>query len=361
MSENRKFKGPWIQRAFIMLLGVVLAVLLYWLLAFITRDIGSIRGPDFSKVQAKYVDAPLVKKQEDLKESLDGIREHIRNKQEQQSILRDSSNSLQNTINQLLSIQKQSIEKNLVFSEENQRNLDESQTVFLENQRQYLALNKEIAELTGQQHQVKSQSASVSKQLKTQHNLARIEYSGLMTKHRWKLAALKLAVMIPIFLIAAWFFTKKRTGAYWPVVYAAFIAVFVRISLVVHEYFPRKYFKYIAISVIIAIVLRLLVYVIKRIVSPKKDWILKQYQEAYDKNVCPICGKPIRTGPLRYAVGGKRKGLLLLAGQGTEPAKQQPYTCPSCGTELYGKCDKCSNIRHSLLPFCEHCGNEKPD
>ena len=182
-----------------------------------------------------------------------------------------------------------------------------------------------------------------------------------MTKHRWKLAALKLAVMIPIFLIAAWFFTKKRTGAYWPVVYAAFIAVFVRISLVVHEYFPRKYFKYIAISVIIAIVLRLLVYVIKRIVSPKKDWILKQYQEAYDKNVCPICGKPIRTGPLRYAVGGKRKGLLLLAGQGTEPAKQQPYTCPSCGTELYGKCDKCSNIRHSLLPFCEHCGNEKPD
>ena len=361
MSENRKFKGPWIQRAFIVLLGVVLAVLLYWLLGFITKDIGSLRGPDFSKVQAEHVDAQLVKKQEDLKESLDGIRENIRNKREQQSILRDSTNSLQNTINQLLSIQKQSIEKNLVFSEENQRNLDESQTVFLENQRQYLALNKEIAELTSRQHQMKKEENSVSKQLKTQRNLARTEYNGLMTKHRWKLAALKLAVLIPIFLITAWFFIKKRTGAYWPVVYAAFIAAFVRISLVVHEYFPRKYFKYIAISVIIAIVLRLLVYVIKRIVSPKKDWILKQYQEAYDKALCPICGKPIRTGPLRYSARGKRKGLVLLAGQGTEAAKQQLYTCPSCGTELYGKCDKCSNIRHSLLPFCEHCGNEKPD
>lgn len=359
MSENKKFKGPWIQRAFIIFLSLVLAVLLYWLLGFITRDIGSLRGPDFSEVRAKYVDAQLVKKQEDLKESLDGIRENIRNKQEQQSILKDSTDSLQNTINQLLSIQKQSIERNLDFSAENQQTLTENQTFFLQNQRQYQALNKEIAELTRQQRRVEKELVSASKQVRTQHDLARTEYSRLMTKHRWKVAALKLAVMIPIFLIAAWFFTKKRTGTYWPIVYATFIAVFVRISLVVHEYFPRKYFKYIALSVIITIVLRLLVYLIKRIVSPKKDWILKQYQEAYDKNVCPICGKPARIGPLRYAVGGKRRGLVLLAGQGAEAAKQQLYTCPSCGTQLYEKCDKCSDIRHSLLPFCEHCGNEK--
>jgi hypothetical protein len=117
-------------------------------------------------------------------------------------------------------------------------------------------------------------------------------------------------------LITAWLFTKKRTGTYWPIVYAAFIAAFVRISLVVHEYFPKKYFKYIALLVIIMIVLRLLVYLTKRLVSPKKDWILKQYQEAYDKNVCPICGKPVRIGPLRYAAVSKHRGLLLLAGQG---------------------------------------------
>ncbi|HIJ52824.1 MAG TPA: hypothetical protein HPP66_06675 [Planctomycetes bacterium] len=361
MSEKKKFKGPWIQRAFIMLLGVVLAVLLYWLLGFITKDIGSIRGPDFSKVQAEYVDNQLVKKQEGLKENLDDTRENIRNKRELQSILRNSTDSLQNTINQLLSIQKQSIEKELVFSEENQQNLTESQKVFLENQKQYQALNNEIAQLTKQQRKVEKDLVSVSKQVRTQRELAAAEYRSLMTRHRWKLAAWKLAVMIPIFLITAWFFIKKRTGPFWPIVYAAFIAAFVRISLIVHEYFPKKYFKYIALAVIIAIVLRLLVYMIKRIIAPKKDWILKQYQEAYDKNVCPICGKPIRTGPLRYAVGGKRKGLFLLAGQGTEAATQQPYTCPSCGTELYGKCDKCSNIRHSLLPFCEHCGNEKPD
>jgi hypothetical protein len=360
MSENKKFKGPWIQRAAIVFLGLILGVLLYWLLGFITRDIGSLRGPDFSNVQQKHVDAQLTKKQEDLKENVDRIKEKIRNKKEQQSILNNSTNSLQNTINQFLAIQKQSIERGLDFSEENQRNLDESQKVFLHNQAQYQSLNTEIADLTGQQRQLEKELVSVSKQVRAQRDLANIEYRGLMTRHRWKLAALKLAVLIPIFLITAWFFIKKRTGTYWPIVYAAFIAAFVRISLVVHEYFPKKYFKYIALFVIIAIILRLLVYLIKRIVSPKKDWILKQYQEAYDKALCPICSKPIRTGLLRYMAGHKRKGFIL-TGQGPEAAKQQPYTCPSCGTELYAKCDTCSGIRHTLLPFCEHCGSEKKD
>lgn len=359
MSKNKKFKGTWIQRFVIIFLGIVLGVLLFWLLGFITRDIDSLRGPDRSKVEEKYVDAELVERLKSLNGSLNDIRENIRNKQEQQSILKDSTNSLQNTINQLLSIQRQNIERGRDLSEQLQQTLAESQAMFLENQKQYQALNKEITELTAQRRQLDKKTAAVSKEIKGQRALAWAEYGGLRSKHRWKIGALKLAVMIPIFLIVAWVFIKKRSGTYRPIVYAAFIAAFMRISLVAHEYFPKKYFKYIALLVIIAIVLKLLVYLIKRIISPEKDLLIKQYQEAYDKSVCPICSKPVRIGPLRYAVGGKRRGLVLLAGQGGQAAKQELYTCPSCGTELYEKCDKCSDIRHSLLPFCEHCGNEE--
>lgn len=358
MSDNKKIKGTWIQRFFIIFLSLVLGTLLFWLLGFVTEDIGSLRGPDFSKVRAKYVDAELVKKQKSLKEALNGIKTDIKNQQEQRKILKDGTDNLQNTINQLLSIQRQSIEKKLDFPAENQQTLVESQTLFLENQRQYQALNRQIAELTKQQHQLEKELGSLSKQIDKQHNLAQKEHRGLMSTHRLKVAALKLSVLIPIFLVSAWFFMKKRSKAYGPIIYAMFIAVFLKISLVAHEYFPRKYFKYIAILVIIGIVLKLLVYLLKRVVSPKKTWLVKQYQEAYDKSLCPICGKPIRIGPLRYAIGGKGKGLVL-AGQGIEATKQQVYTCPSCGTELYEKCNKCSDIRHSLLPFCEHCGNEK--
>ncbi len=358
MSDNKKIKGTWVQRFFIIFLSLVLGTLLFWLLGFVTEDIGSLRGPDFSKVRAKYVDAELVKKQKSLKETLSGIKTDIKNQQEQRKILKDGTDNLQNTINQLLSIQRQSIEKELDFPAENQQTLVESQTLFLENQRQYQVLNRQVGELTKQQHQLEKELGSLSKQIDKQHNLAQKEHRGLMSKHRLKVAALKLSVLIPIFLISAWFFMKKRSKAYGPIIYAMFIAVFLKISLVAHEYFPRKYFKYIAILVIIGIVLKLLVYLLKRVISPKKTWLVKQYQEAYDKSLCPICGKPIRIGPLRYAIGGKGKGLVL-AGQGIEATKQQVYTCPSCGTELYEKCNKCSDIRHSLLPFCEHCGNEK--
>jgi len=358
MTENKKVKGPWIQHLGIIFLSLILSVLLFLLLGFLTKDIDSLRGPYFSKVQADYVDAELVRKQKSLKESLDVIRKNIKNKLEQQGILKDSTNSLQNTINQLLSIQKQNIERNLTLSGEQQQTLTESQTLFLGNQKQYLALNKEISDLTTRQYQLERELASISGQINEQRSSAQYEYDGLMKIHRLKVAALKLAVIVPIFLISAWFFTKKRSGMFGPIIYATFIAVFIRISLVVYEYFPRRYFKYIALLVIIAVVLRLLLYLLKRIAAPKKDWILKHHQEAYDKGICPICSKPIRIGPLRYAIGHKRRGLVL-AGQGGQACKQELYTCPSCGTELYEKCDKCGDIRHSLLPFCEHCGNEK--
>jgi len=128
MSENKKLKGTWVQRFIIIFLSFILGVLLFWLLGFITKDIGSLRGPSFSRVHAKYVDAELVEKQKSLKETLDGIKENIKNKREQQSILKDSTDNLQNTINQLLRIQSQSIEKSLEVPTENQLTLAESQT-----------------------------------------------------------------------------------------------------------------------------------------------------------------------------------------------------------------------------------------
>jgi len=220
MAENKKLKGPWVQRLGIIFLSLILAVLLFWLLGFLTKDIGSLRGPDFSKVQADYVDAELVGKQKSLKESLDAIRKNIRNKREQQGILKDSTNNLQNTINQLMSIQKQNVERNLNLSAKQQQILAESQTLFLENQKQYLAMNTEIAEQTSQQYQLEKELASVSGQINKQHTSARNEYNKLMSKHRLKVAALKLAVIVPIFLISAWFFIKKRSGMFGPIIYA---------------------------------------------------------------------------------------------------------------------------------------------
>ena len=62
MSENKKLKGTGVQRFFIIVLALILGVLLFWLLDFLTDDIGSIRGPDFQRVRARHVDASLDEK-----------------------------------------------------------------------------------------------------------------------------------------------------------------------------------------------------------------------------------------------------------------------------------------------------------
>jgi len=360
MSENKKLKGTWVQRFFIIVLGLILGVLLFWLLGFLTDDIGSLRGPDFQQVRARHVDAALDEKLKSLDETLDSLEKNINNRREQQNILQKSTNSLQNTIKQLLDIEKLNIEKNQALSGQQQQILSQSQTMFMENQNKYQDINKEIFDLTEQQQQLRKERDSISAQIGIQEKSARQEYSQLQKRHRLKVAALKLGIMIPLFLISAWFFVKKRSGTFWPIVYAVFIAAFIRITMIVHEYFPREYFKYIALLVVLGIVLKLLICLIKTIISPKEDRILKQYQEAYDKNICPGCSKPIRIGPLRYIVN-RKKASLVLAGQVEKAPKQEIYTCPTCGTQLYEKCSSCSDIRHSLLPFCEHCGNEKTD
>jgi predicted RNA-binding Zn-ribbon protein involved in translation (DUF1610 family) len=357
MEATRKAKGSWGVRFFIVLLGLALGVLFFWLLSFVESDIGTIKEPDWNKIRSRYVTDELDQQQKSLSKEVESLKRKIWTQTEQQRLLEGSTDSLQNTINQLLSIQKESLAKNVEFSEKSKQTLQESQAAFLENQQKYQAYNKEIAELTQQQRAKEDTLATIEETIDTKEHDAKKEYNKLYGKHRLKVAILKLAFLVPVFLVVSFVFMKYRTSAYWSLVWAGFIATFIKIVFVVHEYFPAEYFKYVALLVIIAIVLRILIYLIRLIVAPKRDLLIKQYQQHYDKCICPICSKPIRTGPLRF-IGGFGKKAQALAGQ-TANITQQVYSCPSCGEELYGKCDKCGNIRHMLLPYCEHCGVEK--
>ncbi len=357
METTNKLKGSRGQRSLITFLAIVFAVLFFWLLGFLTDDIGSMKGPDFELTKVKHVDAELENEKKALDSELAKIKRDINNKKEQRAILKDSTNNLQNTIKQLLEIQKQSLEKGLKFPAESSDTLAKSQGQFLENQKEYQALNSLIGDLTSTQQGQKNKLLSISESLEEQNKEARKEYNELWKVHRMKVAVLKLAALLPLFLAASWLFIKKRSTKYAPLIYAAFITIFIKVSLVAHEYFPSKYFKYAAILVVIGVVIKILVYLITRISAPKKDWLIKQYQEAYDKYACPICTKPMRIGPLRYVTNLKSK-VLNAAGIDSESLQQQPYTCPSCGMDLYENCDACGKVCHSLLPFCEHCGKE---
>ena len=358
MESKRKAKGSWGVRFFILLLGIVLGVLFFWLLSFIEGDIGRIKRPDYDQVRHQFVEVSLDVEASSLKSEIETLNRKIQTLNEQQRLLGNSTSSLQNTISQLLSIQKESLAKNVQFSEKSKQTLQESQAAFLENQQTYQQYNRDITELTALLRQQEDARAEVVNRINDGAAQADKAYQVLYRKYQFKVAVLKLCFLVPVFVAVSFLFLKFRTSPYWALVWAVFLAAFVKVAFVVHEYFPTQYFKYIALLVVIGIVLRFLVYLIKMIVAPKKDLLLKQYQQHYDKCICPICSKPIRTGPLRF-IGALGKKARVLAGQTAQLTLQEAYTCPSCGTTLYDTCEKCSTVRHTLLPYCEHCGNEK--
>ena len=135
-------------------------------------------------------------------------------------------------------------------------------------------------------------------------------------------------------------------------------ATLLKVALVIHEYFPSRIFKYVLIAALLLVAIRLLIYFIRAAAFPKMDRLLRQYREAYELFLCPVCEYPIRTGPRRFLFWTRRTVHKVLP-QGGSDDKEEPYTCPVCGTALFQPCASCQQMRHSMLEHCQHCGSRR--
>jgi Chromosome segregation ATPases len=352
-----KPKGPWFQRFLISFFTVVLAVLVFWVLGFLMEDIESIEGPRYRDIEEQYVDRGLVEKSKQLAEEIAGTDREIDAKREEMRIVSDSSLNLQGTINQLIELQKLTIQKSLSLPEAHSSNLSESLAGFLESQKLYQAHSAELSRLAERKRALESERLKLEKTIEEQRKPARKEYERLDEKHNLRLAAFQLGILLPLLAAGVWLAAKKRGSVYFPLFLAFGGAVLVKSALVIHRYFPTRYFKYVIVLGLLAAVLRILVSVIRIVAFPGAQWLTKQYREAYERFLCPVCEYPIRTGPRKYMFWTRRTvNKVPLSNAGEE---EKPYTCPACGTALFEECEACGRMRHALLPFCLHCGAEK--
>lgn len=352
--------SPFIYRFSIGALSVLLTLLFIWLLGFVVSDIGNLPGPDWEEIERRHIDEPTRERMEALEKEIAALRIEIGNERETQQILRTSLENTRQTMNQLMELHRLSLEKGVTPGEAEQAALAESQNLFLETQKRFEEANVEIAQLTQQQRALEEELRQLGERAQAGREAAQEEFRTEERAHQLKVAALKLAFLVPVLLAAAWLVYRKRGSAWGPLLWPILIAAFLRVGMVMHAHFPREYFKYIAIAAAIAIVIAFLVHLIRTITAPKPGWLIKQYREAYNRHVCPICTHPILRGPLKFATWGRKGPLLGTRPAGvTDPEEEKPYTCPSCGEELFEKCPSCGSIRHALLPYCEHCGVEK--
>jgi predicted RNA-binding Zn-ribbon protein involved in translation (DUF1610 family) len=245
-----------------------------------------------------------------------------------------------------------------LLSESEKANLSASLKSFLESQKNYQSLNQAIAELTSKKLGLEDEKRQIEQQIAEQRKPAQREYQKLYEAHRLRLAVYQLAIVVPFLLAAGYLLLAKRGSIYFPLFLAFGGASLLKVALVVHEYFPSRYFKYALIVVLLGVVARLLIYCIRTVAFPKTEWLAKQYREAYERFLCPVCEYPIRTGPRKFLYWTRRTVHSVLP-QGDVASAEEPYTCPSCGTAVFETCPSCQKVRHALLAHCEHCGAKK--
>ena len=188
----------------------------------------------------------------------------------------------------------------------------------------------QVAEMT----RLSAKLQDIEKEFAPQDKKYRAAWAELWGEHRLWVAVYKLTFIIPMFVLAAWLRSRRRNSAMRPIFTSLLVASFWHLGVIAGDHFPELVFKYIAIAVGIAIVLATLVHLLRRASEPRDLDLLKLRRESYANNICPCCRFPVRRND------------------------NDNYTCPSCGTQLFGACHLCQVTRHSLLPYCSSCGAE---
>jgi hypothetical protein len=296
-----------------------------------------------------------------LEEQIAQTQRQIAELKSRQQLLQNSIDNSKRTMDQLLEIQRLSIENQAELSEAEKTAMSESIQLFLQNQQRYQALNDQIAAANEQLLDQQQSQRENTEQLREAREPIYATYQELQERHQLQMAGGKLAVLIPL-LIVIGLLLRYRSGLYGTLIYAAGIATALKVMQVMHAHFPDRYFKYILILVSLIIVTWILVFLLRMVAYPARDWLLRQYRDAYESFLCPVCSFPIRRGPLKFAAWTRRslrKTSLQLVTSGAGEYAEQPYTCPLCSTVLFERCTECNAIRHALLPACEHCGATK--
>lgn len=171
-----------------------------------------------------------------------------------------------------------------------------------------------------------------------------------------KVFALRLALTLPLLLIAGWMVMKKRQSSYWPV-YRAFV-IFALFAFFVElvPYLPSYggYVRY-----VVGIVLALLFahfatrgmarYLEKKKTEESRPETEKRRAIAYEtavkqisNGVCPSCDR---------GFGATKKGRKGEA----EPETKVDF-CVHCGFCLFNACGNCGQRENSFYKFCGACG-----
>jgi hypothetical protein len=155
----------------------------------------------------------------------------------------------------------------------------------------------------------------------------------------------RLALTLPLLLVAGWLFARKRQSTYWPFVWGFILFALVAFFVELVPYLPDwgGYVRYIVGIVITVLVGRWAIQALNRYLERQRAAeampdAQRRDELSYDvalarlaKKVCPGCERPV------------------------DIANHEIDFCPHCGIGLFNKCG-CGARKSAFARFCHVCG-----
>ena len=156
----------------------------------------------------------------------------------------------------------------------------------------------------------------------------------------------RLALTLPLLVVAGWLFAKKRKSTYWPFVWGFIIVAGFAFFVELVPYLPSyggyvRYLVGIVVTVLVGrqAILSLNRYLEKQKLAEQLPSAQRREELSYDtaltrlsKGVCPGCER---------AVDLKNTGIDF---------------CPHCGIGLFDHCGICTTRKSAYAKFCHACG-----
>ena len=204
----------------------------------------------------------------------------------------------------------------------------------------------ESEQLAQQSLDIRQQASGLQNQLRQLENSAYEQYSDALRKQEVRVFLYRLALTLPLLLIASWLFLKHRKNTYWPFVWGFIIFAAFAFFVELVPYLP-SYGGYVRYGVGLLLtgligrqaIISLNKYLEKQKLAEQQPELKRREELSYDtaltrlsKNVCPGCERNVDLKDARNDF------------------------CPHCGIGLHNYCHNCQARKSAFSRFCHQCG-----
>jgi hypothetical protein len=212
---------------------------------------------------------------------------------------------------------------------------------------------QELAQRRQEPSQVAAELRAIDRDIEKLSREAEDQFAAAHRIWSWKVLAARLALVIPVWALAAWLWARRRQSKYLTLLWGYWAFAIWMLLYGIGPYLPH-YGGYgpLAAGTGLAVWASVsLVRFFNRRAPIRKRRIVDR---ALAKHLCPGCDRDYLIG---REVGLDSAMTRKATVRHYDAAAMRPRACPACGLQLFGPCASCNQVQVVHLEQCAACGS----